>query len=395
MPQEDEARCRAYGSLKLLLEAADLLLVPLALAVLTLSGAASALLAACEATTPGWPGHLEFLILVGCVVRGVQFPLHFLSESWLDRRFGLSAQGAAGWCWEWLCRSAVLGIAGLLVLLPVVELLGWWPVLAPLWCVLFLLGRPLFFEWIYYPLLGLFYPVRFLREETFSLPGIGRVTLPVYLVKVSHRTRRANASIRIRGKRSAIYVTDTLIDEFDDGEERVVMAHEFGHLYDQLHLEERTRAGVAQAQRKLVYGSVQLLAAIFSVVCMHLLSPALGLSGVQDLRGVPLLVALVLVFTQALSPLIYAEARRDEKDADEYALAITGDVESYVSVMRKLRQINLEESHSSGLARVLFDTHPSYSERVRLAFEYRRRHGKRKKPRHWRGWKHIQRHGRR
>jgi STE24 endopeptidase len=221
-------------------------------------------------------------------------------------------------------------------------------------------------------------------------------------VRVSHKTRRVNAGIRIRGEKAAIYVTDTLIDAFTDGEERVVMAHEFGHLYDRLHLEEHTRAGIAQAHRKLMLGSAQLLAGLSALLVLQLAGHALGLSGLRDLAGFPLLAALTLTLGYLFSPLLCAEARQDERDADEYALSATGDTENYLSVMRKLRRINLEEACAGPLCHFLFEDHPSYRERVELALQYRRRHPAVEHPatkdlsKHaFRGWRHIQRHGRR
>jgi STE24 endopeptidase len=390
----EEALCARYCRTRLLLSLAEIGVLLVLLAGLTLTRTSTSLLALC-AVGPGWENHLLYLLLLGCLARTAQFPFQLLGEFWLDRRAGLSHQSLGSWLWEWFCRSVLFAAATVVVLFPVVETLRWWPILALPWCVLFMFGRNLFYDYLYYPLLSLFYPVRFLRYETFPVPGVDRVTLPVYQVQVSHKTRRANAAIRLRGKKTAIYVTDTLIDEFTDGEERVVMAHEFGHLYDHLHLEERTRAGVAQAHRKLMLGSAQLLAGAVSLLALHLTAPLLGLNGVQDLAGFPLLAALTLVLAHLFAPFLCAEARRDERDADEYALAVTGDVENYVSVMRKLRHLNLEESCPSPISRFLFDTHPSYSERVHLAHHYRRRYSRRKKSQHWRGWRGIQRHGRR
>jgi STE24 endopeptidase len=396
LPEADERRCHQYGQAKLALLLAEVAIFLVVLSGLTLSHAAAALLAWCHPPgTPGWLGDLYFLVLVGCLIRATLFPVAFLSEFYVDRRFGMSWQPVQGWFGEWLCRATVFGWATVIVLLPVAETLRWWPLLALPWGLAFLFLRPLFIDYVYYPLMSRFYPVAFLRNETFMLPGIGKITLPVYQMTVSHKTRRANAAIRLRGKKSAIYVTDTLIDEFTDGEERVVMAHEFGHLYDHLHLEARTRAGVAQAHRKLVLGSAQLLAGFLSLLIMQASYRLLGLRGVQDLAGFPLLAALTIGLAHLLSPLLCAEARHDERDADEYALAVTGDVAGYVSVMRKLRSMNLEESDSSPLCRLLFDTHPTYGERLKLALEYRRRLRRPRKSRAWRGWKQIQRHGRR
>jgi STE24 endopeptidase len=395
LPESEEQRCRAYGRAKLALNLAELLVILGVLVALTATGASRSLLGSAQIEgLPIWGRHLLFLVEVGFLCRLALLPVQYLNEHWLDRRFGLSHQSFRSWFWEWLCRSAIFGGATVVCLFPVAETLRWWPLLALPWCLLFLLLKRFFYDYVYYPVLAAFYPVRFLRHETFSLPGLGKRTLPVYEVKVSHKTVRANAAIRLRGKQTAIYVTDTLIEEFTDGEERVVMAHEFGHLYDRLHLEERTRAGVAQAHRKLLWGSTQLVAGAAALLSIHLASPWLGLAGVQDLAGFPLLAALALLFTQLLAPILCAEARQDERDADQYALAITDDPENYLSVMRKLRRMNLEESEPGPLNRLLFNTHPSYSERAHLALAYRRR----KQPRKvaaWRGWRHIQRHGRR
>ena len=396
LSETEEQRCRDYRRVKLVLRLLEAFTLPTTLATLTLSGAARHLLeiTAVSRASP-WVDHLLFLLVAGLIVRLTLLPIHFFDEYHVERRFGLGRQSAASWLAEWLFRSTLYGLALVLFLFPVLETLRWGLLLALPWGVLFLIGRTWFDDYVYHPLLKIFYPIRFLRFETFNLPGLGKTTLPVYQVQVSHKTRHANAGIRLRGRSPAIYVTDTLIDEFTDGEERVVMAHEFGHLYDRLHLEVRTPSGIAQAQRKLVLGGLQLLAGVLSLGVMHFLAPVLRLEGASDPAGFPLLMALTLVLAHSFSPHFCEAARRDERDADEYALAITGDVENYVSVMRKLRQINLEESCANPLSRFLLDTHPSCLERVDLAYRYRPRKNARRKPPHWRGWRHIQKHGRR
>jgi STE24 endopeptidase len=393
LPEAEERRCRRYAYYRLVLSFLELVAPVTLLAGLTLGGGAGALLAL-VAPLPPLAAQVSYLALLGVLVHVVLLPIQFSREHWLERKFGISRQGSVSWLVEWTARSAITGAALAAALLPVVATLRWWPALALFWCTLFLPARAAFFRLLYYPLLASFYPVSFLRHETFSLPGVGRITLPVYLVRVGHKTRRANAGIRIHGSKRAIYVTDTLLEAFNDEEERVVMAHEFGHLYDQLHLEERTRTGIAQAHRKLLLASAQILSALAALTLMHFLAPRLGLAGVADLAGFPLLAGFTLLLSHGLSPLLYAEARRDEHDADNYALQITGDLRSYVSVMRKLRRLNLEESAPSGLTRLLLDTHPSYVARVREALGYRPRR-RRRRPAHWRGWRHIQRHGRR
>lgn len=394
--ENEESRCAQYGRARFQLAIGEFLTLVVTLLLLTPTGFSRELLEWFNSLNAPRPAtDFLFLVTIGLVTRGVVFPFQWLNQYLLDRRFGLSQETFLAWFWGWICRTTLYGLVTILCLAPFVETLRWWPWLFPLWAAAFLAVRPLFIDYVQQPLQNLFYPVTFLREETFSVPGIGDLTLPVYLVKVSHRTSRADASIRLKGKKSAIFVTDTLIDAFTDGEERIVIAHEFGHLYDHFHLESQTPSGVAQAQRKIVLGSAQIGAAAVALLTLQLFSTPLGLSGAHDLAGFPLAAGVAIALATALSPFVYREARRDEQDADRYALAATGDPANYVSVMQKLRRMNLEEALSTRWSRLFYDTHPTYAERIRMASEYRRRLKPRSRRASWRGWRHIQRHGRR
>ena len=86
-----------------------------------------------------------------------------------------------------------------------------------------------------------------------------------------------------------------------------------------------------------------------------------------------ILTAMLLFFAPLVLPFANAEARTDEREADEYALRITHDPASYLSVMEKLRSLNLEERRPGLISRIFFDTHPSYLERIRLGRAFRRR----------------------
>src|SRR5690242_2923248 len=85
LPEAEELRCHRYSSAKLVLTAAELSVLLLALAALTFSGGAAALLR--FSVVPGWPAwadHLVFLLMVGTATRAAMFPFHFLGEHWLD-----------------------------------------------------------------------------------------------------------------------------------------------------------------------------------------------------------------------------------------------------------------------------------------------------------------------
>jgi STE24 endopeptidase len=368
-----ERRCEQYGRLKLWLSALEFLVLLGTLAGLTLSGTADRWFhtLAARASTPYGPLFL-YVARVTAAGRLALLPIHFISGHLIERQFHLSRQSAAQWFVEWAVTSLLFGLPMVLLVTPLVLELHWWPLLLLPGLAAVLLLRLAYYEWLFLPLLSLFYPVRYLRTECLYLPGLGRRMLPVYEVQVSHKTRRANAGILL-GRHPRVLVTDTLIDAFSDAEERVAIAHEFGHLYDHLFLEARTAFGLAQAKRKVLWnGAAWLIAAVLTFSLASLAAPVLGLPRVDDPAAAPLLTAMLLFFAPLVLPFANAEARTDEREADEYALRITHDPASYLSVMEKLHQMNLEERRPGLVSRLFFDTHPSYLERVRLGRNFRR-----------------------
>jgi STE24 endopeptidase len=377
--EPDDDLCARYAGTTLWLRLAETLAQIACLAALTITGASRALLAAVGGTGSPALRAVAYLSLLAAITRLAALPWSWLSEFVVESRFGLGCQSLLSWFWEWLCRSALIGVGCVLLLLPLSLTLQWWPVAIVPWFGLLIGVRALYYQQVYPVLLRRFYPTRLLRSESFHFPQLGRLCLPVYQVQVSHKTRRVGAHLHLAGRRSAIYVTDTLIYEFTDCEEKVVLAHEFGHAYDRLFLEERTAPGIEQAQRKLLWALLQGCSLVAAFYLQRAVAPHLGLDGVADLAGLPLLVALMLVLGSLVSPFLMAEARRDERDADEYALRITHDAASYRSVMRKLRHLNLEDAYSVRLAHFLFDTHPSYRERLRAAQDWAPRRPRRRR----------------
>jgi STE24 endopeptidase len=374
-PSDLDQQCERYARLKLWLSAAEYLVLLLTLTGLTLSGAADRWFQILQARAGmPWQGYFLYLTAVAATARLALLPVHSMSGHLVEHHFGLSRQSFRQWLEEWVGTSLVFGLPIVLLATPLVMHLRWWYVLLLPALAGMLVLRVVYYEWLFLPLTSLFYPVRFLRSECFYVPELGRRMLPVYEVKVSHRTRRANAGILL-GHRPRVLVTDTLIDAFTDAEERVAIAHEFGHLYDHLFLEERTAYGLAQAKRKLLWnGAAWLVAALLTFAAEAWLAPALELPRVGDPAAVPLLTAMLLFFAPMVLPFANREARTDEREADECALRITHDADSYLSLMEKLRRLNLEERRPGLVSRIFFDTHPSHLERIRLGGAYRRRH---------------------
>jgi STE24 endopeptidase len=97
------------------------------------------------------------------------------------------------------------------------------------------------------------------------------------------------------------------------------------------------------------------------------IGPRLGIRGVDDPAGLPLLLLGAGAVSLALVPLANALSRRAERRADRFALALTNRPEAFISAMRRLGAQNLAEEHPSRLVRALFYTHPPIPERVSAA----------------------------
>jgi STE24 endopeptidase len=172
--------------------------------------------------------------------------------------------------------------------------------------------------------------------------------------RLSDRTKKANAALTGLGGTRRVLVSDTLLSgEYSDDEIEVILAHELGH-----HVHGDIWKGI------LV--DAMLAGAGFFTAHQVLLvaGPVLGLRGIADPAGLPLLVASVAALSQVLLPIDNAVSRERERRADRFALSLTGNAGAFVSAMRRLGAQNLAEDNPSWVVRTLFSSHPPIRERI-------------------------------
>ena len=68
-----------------------------------------------------------------------------------------------------------------------------------------------------------------------------------------------------------------------------------------------------------------------------------------------------------LTPVRNTISRRHERQADQYALAVTKKPAAFISGLRRLARQSLAEEHPSRLAELLFYSHPPLSDRLATA----------------------------
>src|SRR4029450_1625177 len=97
---------------------------------------------------------------------------------------------------------------------------------------------------------------------------------------------------------------------------------------------------------------------------LGILASPLGLSGVGDIAGLPLLVLAAGAVSLIMLPVAHAISRACERSADRFALDLTRNPEAFISALRRLGAQNMAEEHPSKIVQWLFYSHPPLRDRI-------------------------------
>jgi len=293
-------------------------------------------------------------------------PLSYYGGFVLPHRFGLSVQSRRGWASDYVKALAVGLIQAALVALPVYALLRhapdtWWlwaALVITLFAVLLTNLAPV----LIVPLFNKLVPLddAALRERLVALAErAGTRVRGVYVMDMSRRTRTANAALMGLGNTRRIVLGDTLWQHFTPVEIEAILAHELGH-----HVHADLWRAIA-LQSALTFGALWI-----ADRAMRLTLGALGLRGLDDPAGLPLLLLVAGVLLTILMPLTNALSRRWEADADRFAVRITQNVEAWKGALLKLADQNLAEIDPPAWVEWLLYSHPSIRHRLVSAGRY-------------------------
>jgi STE24 endopeptidase len=157
-------------------------------------------------------------------------------------------------------------------------------------------------------------------------------------------------------KHAAVCVTTGLWNRLEPEEVEAVLAHELGH-----HVHGDLRRGL------LVQGALTLVTFWLAGRLMDAGVGFWGLRGPADPAGLPWL-ALVLLGLGALQlPLANGLSRWIERQADDFALRLTGDPAAFIGAMERLGELNLAERNPHRLKELLLYSHPALDRRIARA----------------------------
>jgi len=304
--------------------------------------------------------YVLILVLLNEVMTG---PLAFYQGFLLERRYGLSTESGRGWLADH-AKATSLGLALSIAAAEAIYLsmrasTTWWWLLASIVFIAAIAAITRLAPVLLLPLFYRFTPLarESLRDRLVSISNrAGVAVLGVYEWALGDKSRRANAALVGTGATRRILLSDTLLAGYSEDEIEVILAHEIAH---HVHHDIRNAFLVESARLMLaLYAGAMTLA--FSW-------PRLGLTGVSDVAGLPLLVLVGGALTMLATPIVNAVSRRNERRADRFAITLTKQPAAFISAMKRLGTQNLAEEHPSRLVLWLFHSHPPIEQRIEAA----------------------------
>ncbi len=180
----------------------------------------------------------------------------------------------------------------------------------------------------------------------------------VFTVDASRRTTAANAYVTGLGSTKRVVLYDTLLENFERDEVRLVVAHELSHVH------------YNDVPNGLLYLAI---VAPFGLFAVARLTDRLAPDETEP--GPALLPALALglvVMTTTITTISNQLSRRVEARADSYALTLTGEPEPFIGFEKGIALRNLSDPDPPDWQTWLLATHPPTIERIGIGVAYER-----------------------
>ncbi len=178
----------------------------------------------------------------------------------------------------------------------------------------------------------------------------------VLTMDASRRSAHSNAYFTGLGRVKRVVLFDTLLKQMTEGEILAVLAHELGH-WKKHHV--LVRFGVSfTVSLGVLFVAHRLVGSAFV--------PALtGLETASFAARALVLSALGSVVAFPLTPLGAAWSRRDERQADRFAVELSGRARELADALAKLARENLSNLHPHPWYAKFYYSHPPVTERIR------------------------------
>jgi len=178
----------------------------------------------------------------------------------------------------------------------------------------------------------------------------------VLTMDASRRSSHSNAYFTGLGRVKRVVLFDTLLKQMTEGEILAVLAHELGH-WKKHHV--LVRFGVSAALTLgVLFVAHQVVGAAFVPALVGVETASFGARAL-------VLSALGSVLAFPLTPVGAAWSRRDERQADHFAVELSGRARELADALAKLARENLSNLHPHPWYAKFYYSHPPVTERIR------------------------------
>lgn len=317
----------------------------------------------------------QLALLAAFVLMGslIDLPLSLYQTFVIEQRFGFNQMTWRLWLAD-AVKSTVVGAAvGLPLVAALLWLMGaagpqWWLWAWGLWMAFNLLLMVVYPMWIA-PLFNKFQPLAdeaLKARVTALMQRCGFTAQGLFVMDGSRRSAHANAYFTGFGAAKRVVFYDTLLKQLTPGEVEAVLAHELGHFHHR-HIIKRmvmlftfSLAGFALlgwlATQAWFYAGLGVQPSLALLVPTASAAP-------NDALALLLFLLVVPVFTVFLGPLLAQFSRRDEFQADAYAMSQANGAD-LASALLKLYQDNASTLTPDPVYVRFYYSHPPASERL-------------------------------
>jgi len=301
----------------------------------------------------------------------IDWPLAYYQGYVREHAYGLSNQTFQKWFQDGLIGLGVSVVTLALFLWVPYLLLSkfpqrWWlytGLLVPPFLFFQMLITPVFID----PLFNDFGPMQNKALEAEILAVAERSGIEgsrVYEVKKSVDTKAVNAYVTGFMGTKRIVLWDTLLAKLDEDEVLFVMGHEMGHYV------------LNHVVKSILIISAIIMAALYAVhrlagLLIARYSGRFGFDRLDDVASLPLIILLMSAISLVVMPLILANSRYNEHQADQFGIELLQTNRAAATAFVKLQQENLGVPWPGLLFKLWRGTHPSIGERITFFNEYK------------------------
>lgn len=360
----NNSKTHRYNTIKTRLALIEPLLLLALFALIQLTGISAHLKRLSINVSSTWYGSVAiYALLFGALFYTATFLLKFYRGYIIEHQFSLSNQTLGGWLKDEV-KSIILSLIFFLIFIEFLyALLNYYP---EMWWFFMAIGS-LFISVALAQLmpiiiLPLFYKYEKLddanlKNRLISLANkFGVKVLDVFKLKISAKTKKANAALVGLGNTRRILLGDTLLENYTEDEVEIVIAHELAH-HKLLHI-----------WKTILFSALSTLIIFYlvSLVFAYTIRSS-SFNSMKDVAAFPSIMFAISFFSLLSSPAANAFSRRLENSADGLALRVTEMPEAFISCMKKLAKQNMADPSPSRFVEIMLYDHPPISKRIKIA----------------------------